>query len=291
MPCVFVYGVPPDIHATAAFKTIQWPETGDEYEILGGFRGEPIDVVESETIPGLLVPADAEWIIEGEMLPEDYVTPAFGEDLAVGIMIGDAHWPVFRVKCITHRRDPWWVDATFSSNGSLNGHEGTHIGLAMLSAETDALYYLRSIGFKVKDVVMLGGFGLTVVQTSIDAERKPVEDYGTKIMTSLRGSLRMQVGLGGTAVVGPDINPYDANDVLWAMFMRGNWLQQIDALVKTPAFAQYIVQMTPKPGFTKTGAMVRCEPTSWETKAVETMGRKLGKEFKGKLRTKVPAQR
>jgi UbiD family decarboxylase len=75
MPCAFIYGVSPDIHVAAAVKSLQWPITGDEYEIVGSFRGQPLEVVEAETIPGMLVPADAEWVIEGEMLPEDYVTP------------------------------------------------------------------------------------------------------------------------------------------------------------------------------------------------------------------------
>jgi len=275
MPCVFVYGIPPDMHLTAALKTIQWPEMGDEYEILGGLRGEPVRLVESETIPGLMVPADAEWIIEGEMLPEDYVTPPFGEDLAIGLMIGDAHWPMFRVKTITHRKDPWWIDATFSSSGSLNGHEGVHIGLAITATEIDGIMYLRNCGFKIKDVASIGGFGMTVVQTEVDAEGKPIEDYGQRIFNTLRYGLRQQTGQGATVVVGPDINPYDPHDVIWAMAFRGNFMGQIDALVKTPFIVQHVVAMTPKPGMLKSGATVRTDPTEWEIEAIERMRKKL----------------
>jgi len=275
MPTAFIYGIPPDVHVTAAMKTIQWPETGDEYEILGGFRGEPVELVESETIPGLMVPARAEWVIEGELLPEDYITPPFGEDVALGMVIGDAHWPMFRVKCITHQEDPWWDATTFSSNG-LNGHQGVHIGLAVLAGEIDAIHYLRRLGFQVKDVVQMGGLGWTVVQLAVDGDNKPVDDYGLKAMGALRSSLRMQFGLGATVAVGPDINPYDHEDVLWATVLRGGFMQQVDALVKTPKTQQHVIAMTPKPGLTASGAMVRTDPAEWEREAIERMKSQLG---------------
>jgi len=274
MPCVFVYGLPTDVHVTAAIKSFRWPETGDEYELLGGFRGEPVDVVESETIPGLMVPADAEWVLEGEMLPDDYVTPPFGEDVGMGVMIGDAHWPMFRINCITHRKDPWWSGATFSSNG-LNGHLGTHSGLVIAPGEVDAINYLRANGFKIKDVVVLGGITTTIVQLEMDGADKPIEGYGDKVAKTLQGALRLQFGLMGCIVVGPDTNPYDPDDIFWAMVIRGGFMQAIDATQKTPLLEAYVNRMTPKPGMTGDGLLVRTEPVAWEIEAIDRIARKM----------------
>jgi UbiD family decarboxylase len=76
----------------------------DELEVAGGIRGEPVDVVKCETVD-LEVPATSEIVIEGEVLT-DRLEPEgpFGE--FTGYMAGGRECPVFRVKCITHRRDP-----------------------------------------------------------------------------------------------------------------------------------------------------------------------------------------
>jgi 3-polyprenyl-4-hydroxybenzoate decarboxylase len=274
MPCAFIYGIPTDIHVIAALKSLNWPETGDEYDILGGFRGEPVEVVEAETIPGMMVPAHAEWIIEGEMLIEDYVTPTFAEDLSVGIMVGDAHWPIFKVNCITHRKEPWWTGNTFSSNG-LNGHLGTHTGLIIAQAEVDVINHLRRFGFKVKDVVVVGGGLKPIIQMEVDGDNKPEADYGKKLCSALHGSLRLQFGHGGVIVVGPDINPYDLEDVMWAMCLRGGFSQDIDALQGAPAFEAHVVAMTNKIGLTSSGLVVRTEPVEWERAAIQRVKEQL----------------
>lgn len=217
MPCAFVFGVPTDVHMVAANKSsLRWPETGDEYEILGGFRGESIEIVESETIPGLMVPARAEWVVEGEFLLEADVTPLYGEDQFIGHVVGEYPWPVFKVKCITHQKQPWWTATTFSSSG-LSGHEGPHTGLVYTYAETEAISYLRGLGFKVRDIVKTGGASVTVIQTEVDGADKPSPDYGKEVAKALAERDRMSIYI---IVVGPDIDPYDRTDVLWAIGLR-----------------------------------------------------------------------
>jgi 3-polyprenyl-4-hydroxybenzoate decarboxylase len=275
MPSAFVYGLPPDIQVIAAFKLLKWPETGDEYEAVGSLRGEPLELVESETVPGMMVPAEAEWVIEGEFLTEDYLTPPFGEDVGAGMMIGEANWPIFRVKCITHRKGPWWTGATFSSNG-LNGHLGTHTGLVISQGEVAVINYLRSLGFRVKDVVVVGGLSKLIIQMEVDGDEKPEADYGKKVCSALAGSLKLQFAFGGAIVVGPDINPYDLEDVMWAMCMRGGFRQDIDCLQRASAYEAHVAMMTPKPGFTESGLMVRTEPAAWEQQAIARMQHELG---------------
>ncbi|CAN0438051.1 unnamed protein product, partial [Phaeothamnion confervicola] len=76
----------------------------DEFAIAGGIRGEAVELVKCETCD-LEVPATAEIVIEGEVLT-DYTEAEgpFGE--FTGHMAGGRAGPVFKVKCITHRKDP-----------------------------------------------------------------------------------------------------------------------------------------------------------------------------------------
>ncbi len=75
-----------------------------EYDALGGLRGEPVKLVRAET-NNLLVPADAEVIIEGEIRPGERTDEGpFGE--YTGYTHGRNISPLFRVNCITHRKNP-----------------------------------------------------------------------------------------------------------------------------------------------------------------------------------------
>jgi UbiD family decarboxylase len=77
----------------------------DELAVAGGFRGKPIEVVKCET-NDLMVPAHAEFIIEGEIPSMDVE-----EEGPYGEMFGYLGQPVntfyVNVKAITHRKKPW----------------------------------------------------------------------------------------------------------------------------------------------------------------------------------------
>jgi len=280
-PAAFVYGLPTDVHVLAGLKAIQWPEMGDEYEILGGFRGEPVDVVESETIPGLMVPSHAEWVIEGEFICEDYRTPPCSEDLFLGFVWGEALWPVFKVNCITHRRNPIWTATTFSSLKP-GDHGGVHQGLYKICNESDAIFRLRNAGFKVKNVVTLSMWAV-VIQLDIDGKNKPYPDYGFDA-----GRL---VGAKYTIVVGPDIDPNDAEEIFWAIGMRAprnQWNDYAPPPEGVPEIPRYGIfnQVTTDMGFTVIDATIpspgkyetfppRTEPPEWEVQAVDDIKRKL----------------
>lgn len=275
-PTVFVYGIPTDAHVLAALKSLRWPETGDEYELLGSFRGEPVEVVESETMPGLMVPATAEWVIEGEFISEDYRTPEYSEDLLLGFVWGEALWPLFRVKCITHRQEPLWTGTTFSSLGHKD-HQGVHTGL-LLGVNADAISMLRKMGYKVKDVVMLTQW-VTVVQLEVDGCDKPYPGYGEEV-----GRL---VGNKYTIVVGPDIDPHDPVEVFWAVGMRAGraeWRDYPPPPSGTPPIPRYGMfnKVTTDMGFLVIDATIpvperfdtfppRTEPPAWENEAIERM--------------------
>jgi len=227
-PAVLMFGVTTDVHVVGAMKVGRWPEIDDDYDIVGGIRGEPVELVESETIPGLKVLAHAEWVIEGEYLPEDEVMPPYAEDIASGYLFGGEKCPVFRIKCITHRKNPLWDATTFSSSGSASGgsgssHESPHTALQFLTCEVPAIMYLRKLGYKIKDIAQIGaGREVVVVQTAVDGKDKPYPHYGKRILMALKGNPGEKVGpiQKYIIIVGPDINPYDMNDVMWAVGTR-----------------------------------------------------------------------
>lgn len=77
----------------------------DEFSIAGGLMGEPINLVKCETVD-LEVPANAEIVLEGELLPIGWTVDEgrFGD--FTGFQ-GSLRWnPVFKIKAITHRRNP-----------------------------------------------------------------------------------------------------------------------------------------------------------------------------------------
>ncbi len=74
-----------------------------ELEIAGGLKGSSVELVKCVT-SDLLVPANAEIIIEGEVLPGEMDEEGpFGENL--GYMSEDGIKPVARITAITHRKD------------------------------------------------------------------------------------------------------------------------------------------------------------------------------------------
>jgi UbiD family decarboxylase len=100
----------------------------DELAVAGGLRGKAIEVVRSET-NDMLVPAHAEMVIEGEVpldqpgLPEGPFGEMFGY---LGGRREENFW--MNIKTITHREDPWLLNAT----------PGIHRGY--LTGPTAALY-------------------------------------------------------------------------------------------------------------------------------------------------------
>ena len=94
-------GVHPFEMLSASYKA---PIGMDEFAIAGGMHGEPVALVPCETV-NALVPANAEIVLEGEILPIGWTEDEgrFGEFSHIQ---GDLKWnPIIRIKAITHRKD------------------------------------------------------------------------------------------------------------------------------------------------------------------------------------------
>ncbi len=99
-PIAWVVATEPCVHlATVA----NLPIGVDEITIAGGLKGEPVEMVKCKT-SDIMVPANAEIIIEGEVLPGELADEGpFGE--FAGYMGPVAPKPVARITAITHRKN------------------------------------------------------------------------------------------------------------------------------------------------------------------------------------------
>jgi 4-hydroxy-3-polyprenylbenzoate decarboxylase len=143
MPFATVIG-PDPISAIAASAPAPMPET----DFAGMLMGKPIELVKCETVD-LEVPAHAEIIIEGEILPDVSLEEGpFGEYTGYRTSPRDFR-QVYRVKAITFRNDP----ITTISNMGVPTDEGQLLRSFSLGLEMDKL--LRSQGIPITGVYMM----------------------------------------------------------------------------------------------------------------------------------------
>lgn len=119
MPIGVVLGHHPAFHITGALLT---PLGEDEYNAAGGVLGEPLRLVPSEVYgDDLLVPADAEMVVEGEIhAGRRVVEGPFGE--FTGYSGSQRLSCLFEAKAITYRKDAIFIDIFPCKTEHLNAH-------------------------------------------------------------------------------------------------------------------------------------------------------------------------
>lgn len=219
----------------------------DEMAIAGGIRGAPVELAQCETLD-LPCIADAEIVLEAEILPTGWVHPEgrFGEFTR---LMGGLHWnPLVKVKAITMRKDavyyalhmPW---------------ENTW--LAAPTRYTAIRRALKSAGIDVKDInVTLGGCGFWHAIVSI---RKQAGEGKNALLAALTAQ-----DIKHVVVVDDDIDVNDATNVEWAIATRVQGDR--DVIVVPGARAKPLdpsLPVTP-PGVVPTGAKVGIDATIGE---------------------------
>src|SRR5688572_28908323 len=100
LPIAIIIGVHPLFSLGAQALT---PADEDEYAVIGGMMNEPLRLVRAKTVP-ILVPADAEMIIEGQIMPNlRRLEGPFGE--FTGHAVPQDQRQVIEVTAITHREN------------------------------------------------------------------------------------------------------------------------------------------------------------------------------------------
>jgi 2,5-furandicarboxylate decarboxylase 1 len=132
-------------HPLILFGTGLWkgPIDIDEYDVAGGFLGEPLEVIACETID-LDVPAHSEIILEGEILADIREDEGpFGEFTGYSSHNSTRH--VVKIKAITSRRDAMLQDI-------VPGYSQEHNSMLAVPAEPRMQEVLRKVVPSVRDV-------------------------------------------------------------------------------------------------------------------------------------------
>jgi len=200
------------------------PAGQSEADFAGGLRKQPVEVIKCET-SDILVPANAEIIIEGEILPDVRLLEGpFGE------YPGYRTTPrmpqlVYRVKTITHRNNPI---LTMCSHG-IPVDDGHILGSITYGHEIEKR--LRSNGIPLTGCHMpaqMTGQNVVIVST-----KTPYSNIATQIgdiASSLRFGLPHMV-----IVVNEDVDAYNMDEVLHAMATKLHPVRGIRVVDNTPA--------------------------------------------------------
>jgi 2,5-furandicarboxylate decarboxylase 1 len=206
MPVAMVIGAHPAIYYASGFTSSYGL---DELEVAGGLLEDPIRLVKCETID-IEVPADAELVIEGEVLPAEMTEEGpFGE--ATGTYAMEGSTEVFRVKAITHRRDPMFYGmqcgAPMTDTQSITG-------TCIETVITDHLANVEG-GLDLLDVRCLGISGLMAIVIKL---RPRVEGQAKTALMAALSSPYLHPKLA--IAVDDDIDASDLGQIFWSLTTR-----------------------------------------------------------------------
>ena len=175
----------------------------DEMAIAGGIRGAPVELAPCQTIDMPYI-ADAEIVLEGEILPVGWTWPEgrFGEFTR---LMGGLHWnPLVRIKAISMRKDAIYYNLHMPWENTW---------LAAPTRYAAIRQALRTAGIQVKDInVTLGGCAFWHAVISI--KKNPGE-----AKNALLAALSV-MDLKHVVVVDDDIDINNPTDVEWAIATR-----------------------------------------------------------------------
>ena len=175
----------------------------DEMAIAGGIRGEGVQLAPCATIDMPYI-ADAEIVLEAEILPTGWTFPEgrFGEFTR---LMGGLHWnPLVRIKAISMRKDAIYYNLHMPWENTW---------LAAPTRYAAIRQALRTAGVQVKDInVTLGGCAFWHAVISI--KKQPGEGKN-----ALLAALSV-MDLKHVVVVDDDIDVNDAAEVEWAIATR-----------------------------------------------------------------------
>jgi UbiD family decarboxylase len=219
MPCAIVLGCPPYVAFLGPQKL---PVGVDEFTVAGGLAGAPINVARARTVD-LLVPAEAELVIEG-LIDTEWCEPEapFGESHG-HVALEEFNMPM-RVTAITHRKKPIipsYISQVAPSESSV---------IKRVAYEPLFLAHLKdTLGIKgVKRVALhepLTGL-LRVTTVIVDRNTPP-----TEVWRALQGAASFKGDCGKICIaVNEDIDPDNADAILWAMAYRMNPVEDVETL-------------------------------------------------------------
>lgn len=225
-PCevAAVYGTDPLLFMLGAMG---FPKNVSEYDYAGGIKGKPVRVIRGE-VTDLLIPADAEIVVEGFSYPNKFKDEGpFGEFTGYYGRPG-GETPFIEVKCIHYRSNPILTAALMADHPSCE--QNYFFGIMRSARVWNDLDLMGIPGIKgVYSVpAAAGGFGMVVVSME---QRFP--GHASQV-----AALAAQCAGGSyytkwVVIVDEDVDPTDIEQVIWAMSTRCSPTDDIDILRNT----------------------------------------------------------
>lgn len=217
LPISISIGVDPAIEIGSCFEPPTTPLGYDELAVAGALRGEPVALCRCVTIPERAI-ANAEYVIEGEILPnvrvqEDqnshtgYAMPEFPGYTGPA----SSQCRMIQVTAVTHRVDPIMQTCI--------GPSEEHVSMAGIPTEA-SIYGLveKAMPGRLLNVYCAsagGGKYMAVLQL----QKREASDEGRQRQAALLAFSAFSE-LKHVFLVDEDVDPFDMNDVLWAMNTR-----------------------------------------------------------------------
>ena len=217
LPISISIGVDPAIEIASCFEAPTTPLGFDELSIAGALRGRPVELVKCLTVNEKAI-ANAEYVIEGEILPNVRVK----EDKHTGSGMAMPEFPgytgpasdqcgLIKVKAVTHRKNPIMQTCI--------GPSEEHVSMAGIPTEASIIDLVEK--------AMPGRLVNVYAHPSGGGKYMAVLQF-KKTMASDEGRQRQAALLAFSAfpelkhviLVDDDVDPFDSNDVLWAMNTR-----------------------------------------------------------------------
>ena len=198
LPVAFAVGVHPAIGLGAlAIGSID----EDERAIMGGILGEPLELVRCET-SDLLVPAHAEMILEGEILPGER-TPEGPFSEFTGYSLGQRQREVVRYNAVTMRQGALFHDIAVA--------QVDHLLLSTIPMEANLYRAVRAIVPSVTAVRVPAPYSCYVsIEQRVSGQAK----------NAILAVLGADMYIKRVVVVDHDVNIFDDREVAWALGTR-----------------------------------------------------------------------
>ncbi len=249
-PVVIVNGEDPALFV-AGFEYL--PAGYSEYEFAGAIKGRPIEVVDGPQT-GLPIPAYAEIILEGELLPPSQATlleGPFGE--FTGYYAAERRpCPVMQVKAIHYRNDPILLGSPPMKPPRF------HFGLSLRGA---AIWdNLEAVG--VTDVVGVWQH-VSQLMTVVALQQRYAGHAKRAALIAAANSYLARL----IVVVDEDIDPTNLNDVMWAITTRCEPAESVDIIrhAWSSTLDPRIPEENKQRGDTSHSKMIidACRPLAW----------------------------
>jgi 4-hydroxy-3-polyprenylbenzoate decarboxylase len=220
LPAAIVLGADPGTILAAVTPV---PDTLSEYQFAGLLRGAKVDLVPCKTIP-LMVPAQAEIVIEGHVLLDEFEDEGpYGDH--TGYYNSVEKFPVFQATCVTMRKDPIYL-TTFTGRPpdepSVLGEALNEVFIPLLRQQFPEItdFWLPPEGCSYRIAVV--------------SMKKAYPGHAKRVMLGVWSFLRQFMYTKWVIVVDDDINARDWKDVMWAVSTKMDPARDITVIENTP---------------------------------------------------------